>query len=165
MLGDVTRAATPVLLVTAVLVLTGCGADDGQATTSGSGASETSSAGAPQTSASASTSGQEVEQRHPDVLDASVDCSSADGCSAEATLSSPYDTPERYADAWRVRAVDDPASVYGVRELLHDHASEQPFTRSLRGLEVPADVDEVVVEGRDLVHGWGGDTVVVRVRR
>jgi hypothetical protein len=34
----------------------------------------------------------------------------------------------------------------GVRELLHDHAVEQPFTRSLEGPEIPANVSEVIVE-------------------
>lgn len=70
------------------------------------------------------------------------------------TVSSPYDTPEEYADAWRVVGPD--GTVFGVRELLHDHAGEQPFTRSLDNVEIPPDVSVVVVEGRDLVNGWGG---------
>ncbi len=51
----------------------------------------------------------------------------------------------------------------GVRELLHDHAEEQPFTRSLDGLEIPVGVREVIVEGRDQRHGWGGATVRLSV--
>ena len=78
-----------------------------------------------------------------------------------ATLSSSYDSPDRYADAWRVVAPD--GTVLGVRELLHDHAGEQPFTRSLDGVEIPSDVDEVTVEGRDSANGWGGVTVTVDV--
>ena len=76
-----------------------------------------------------------------------------------ATLSSPYDTPERYADAFRV--IGDDGVVYGVRELLHDHAAKQPFTRSLGPIEIPEGVTSVTVEGRDQVYGWGGDTVTV----
>ncbi|MGB8361039.1 MAG: hypothetical protein WCE80_06520, partial [Acidimicrobiia bacterium] len=75
------------------------------------------------------------------------------------TMSSPYDTASRYADAWRV--VGDDGVVYGVNELTHDHAAEQPFTRSLTGVEIPASVSTVVVEGRDQVYGWGGATVTV----
>ena len=101
-------------------------------------------------------------QRFPDVLDAEVDCTS-EPCRASATLSSPYDSADRYADAWRVRTPD--GTVLGVRELAHDHADEQPFTRSLPSLEVPGDVEEVVVEGRDGANGWGGGTVTVPVRR
>ena len=55
-----------------------------------------------------------------------------------ATLSSPYDTPERYADAWRVVGPD--GTVYGERILVHDHAGEQPFTRSESGIAIPAGV-------------------------
>jgi hypothetical protein len=78
-----------------------------------------------------------------------------------ATISSPYDTPDRYAAAFRVLTPD--GEELGERELLHDHADEQPFTRSLEGLEIPADVSEVIVEGRDQRHGWGGETVRVPV--
>jgi hypothetical protein len=83
------------------------------------------------------------------------------GWRLSATLSSPYDTPERYADAFRALTPD--GEELDVRVLLHDHADEQPFTRSLDGLEIPEDVDEIVVQGRDLEHGWGGDTVSVAV--
>ena len=76
-------------------------------------------------------------------------------------MCSAYDTPERYADAWRVKGPD--GAVLGVRELLHDHAGEQPFTRSLDGIEIPDGVQTVVVEGRDLANGWGGGTVEVPV--
>lgn len=70
------------------------------------------------------------------------------------TVSSPYDTPQRYADAWRIR--DRDGTVYGLRELLHDHGAEQPFTRSLNGVEIPDGVTSVVIEARDQVNGWGG---------
>lgn len=100
------------------------------------------------------------EQRYPDVLDAELEAD-GDRWRLSATLSSPYDTPERYADAFRALSPD--GEQLGVRELLHDHANEQPFTRSLDGLEIPDDVDEIIVEGRDLEHGWGGDTVTVAV--
>ena len=78
-----------------------------------------------------------------------------------ATISSPYDSPERYADAFRAVAPD--GTELGVRVLTHDHADEQPFTRSLTGLVIPDGVDEITVEGRDLANGWGGGTVTVAV--
>jgi hypothetical protein len=100
------------------------------------------------------------EQRYPDVLEAELE-PSGDGWRLSATISSPYDSPERYADAFRV--LTPAGEQLGVRELLHDHAGEQPFTRSLEGLEIPDDVAEVIVEGRDQRHGWGGRTVRVPV--
>lgn len=79
-----------------------------------------------------------------------------------ATLCSAYDTPDRYADAWRVLTPD--GEVLGVRELLHDHAGEQPFTRSLRDpISVPDGVTTLVIEGRDMVNGWGGERFEVDV--
>jgi len=113
----------------------------------------TETAGAPATGAA------RLDQRYPDVVDAMARRSTDGTYRFEVTISSPYDTPERYADAWRVLGPD--GTVYGVRELTHDHAGEQPFTRSLDGVVVPPDVDVVTIEGRDLANGWGGGTARV----
>ncbi len=102
-----------------------------------------------------------AEDAFPDVVAATASREGADDLRFDVTVSSPYDSPDRYADAWRVRGPD--GSVYGVRELLHDHAGEQPFTRSLDGVEVPEGVEVVTIEARDLANGWGGATVDVRV--
>jgi hypothetical protein len=72
----------------------------------------------------------------------------------DVTLSSPYDTPERYADAFRV--LDADGKELGIRVLLHDHAYEQPFTRSLTGVNVPQNTAAVFIEGRDKTYGWSG---------
>ena len=100
-------------------------------------------------------------QRFPDVIDVDVKETFANVYRFDVTTSSPYDTPERYADAWRVRGED--GKVYGVRELLHDHAAEQPFTRSLSDVSIAPGTAKVVVEGRDLEHGWGGESVTVEL--
>lgn len=98
-----------------------------------------------------------VDSLFPDVVDAAA-TENADGTwRFDVTLSSPYDTPERYADAWRVIAPD--GTVLGVRELAHDHQFEQPFTRSLSGVEVPDQVTSVTIEGRDQRNGWGGESL------
>ncbi len=57
-----------------------------------------------------------------------------------------------YADGWRV--VDETGKVLGYRELLHPHVNEQPFTRSLSGVSIPAGVSRVFVEARTNVTGW-----------
>jgi len=97
---------------------------------------------------------------YPDVVDVSVSRDEA-SFDFDVTVSSPYDSPNRYADAWRV--IGDDGQIYGVRELTHDHANEQPFTRSLSGVDIPESVDTVTVQARDLVYGWGGETVTVRL--
>ncbi len=143
-------------LVVAVLTTSACGADQ-SGVGSGTGG-DGSDGGTDDTSSSASST-----QRFPDVVEATVECGGEATCTAEATISSPYDSPERYADAFRVSTPQ--GEVLGVRELLHDHAGEQPFTRSLTGVRIPSGVDEVVVEGRDQANGWGGETVTVPVQR
>jgi hypothetical protein len=40
--------------------------------------------------------------------------------------------------------------------LLHPHVNEQPFTRSLGNVKVPAGIDRVIIRARDSLHGWGG---------
>ena len=77
----------------------------------------------------------------------------------DVTVSSPYDTPQRYADAWRV--IDPDGNELGIRVLAHDHANEQPFTRSQTGIEIADDISEVTVQGRDRSNGWGGGELVV----
>ena len=99
-------------------------------------------------------------QHYPDVLDASV--SQHNGrFSFAVTLSSPYDSRERYADAFRV--LDPHGRVLGIRELLHDHASEQPFTRTLTNVQIPPSVTYVTIQGRDQRFGWGGATLQVKL--
>ena len=96
---------------------------------------------------------------YPTIADVDVVVEGPDTYRFDVTVSSPYDSPERYADAWRIIGHD--GTVYGERILLHDHANEQPFTRSLAGVAISAEVESVIVEGRDLVYGWGGRTIEV----
>jgi len=102
-------------------------------------------------------------QKYPDVVEAELEPSGGDTWALSVTISSPYDSPERYADAWRV--LDPDGTVLGEQELTHDHASEQPFTRSQTGLQIPQDVEEITVEGRDLKNGYGDDTLTIPVER
>ncbi|MEM8790303.1 MAG: hypothetical protein AAGE80_01700 [Pseudomonadota bacterium] len=63
---------------------------------------------------------------------------------------------DHYADAWRVVGPD--GTVYGTRILAHPHVNEQPFTRSLSGVEIPSGVTSVTIEAKDSVHGWAEET-------
>jgi len=66
-----------------------------------------------------------------------------------------------YADAWEIRTRD--GEVLGVRVLTHPHANEQPFTRSLSGVEIPVEIAEVEVAAQDSAHGFCGEGLVVAV--
>lgn len=148
MCGMTGRAASIAPLLIGAALLAGC-------------AREASPPAATATSTVVSGGTAAAEQRYPDVVGAEAELADDGSWTISATLSSPYDTPERYADAWRVLGPD--GAEYGIRVLTHDHANEQPFTRSQRGIEIPADVDVVTVEGRDLANGWGGGTFELRL--
>ncbi|GEM_PF-371158 len=100
-------------------------------------------------------------QQFPDVLKVVLTRQSDGLYDVAVTLSSPYDTPERYADGWRV--MDAQGNVLGVHTLSHDHAAEQPFTRVQSGLRIPPDVLQVTVQSRDKTFGFGGTTMTVTV--
>ena len=100
-------------------------------------------------------------QKFPDVVEVKVRAAGANRFDFDVTVSSPYDSPRRYADGIRARSKDGP--VFGHRKLFHDHADEQPFTRDMYGVEVPAGVKSVVVEARDQRFGYGGRTVEVEL--
>lgn len=61
---------------------------------------------------------------------------------------------DHYANKWEVVAPD--GKVLGTRILAHPHDTEQPFTRSLGGVKIPAGVEKVRVRAYDSVHGAGG---------
>lgn len=100
---------------------------------------------------------------HPDVLAASLQRDDDESWTLKVTLSSAYDSPERYADGWRV--MDEDGEVLGQHTLTHDHADEQPVTRTQSGLQIPDGVDEVTVQGRDTENGYGGTTLAIQVPR
>lgn len=66
---------------------------------------------------------------------------------------------DHYADAWRV--VIASGKIVGTRTLYHPHVHEQPFTRRLSGIGIPADTKIVFIEAHDKVHGWSSERVEV----
>ncbi|MGB3829478.1 MAG: hypothetical protein WA962_11965 [Ornithinimicrobium sp.] len=101
-----------------------------------------------------------AEQLFPDIVDVAVTRVDGHTASFAVTVSSPYDSPQRYADGWRV--LDQDGEVLGEHTLGHDHASEQPFTRTQSDVMIPSGTTELTIEGRDQVSGYGGDTVTVQ---
>lgn len=70
---------------------------------------------------------------------------------------------KHYADRWDV--VGPGGRVLGKRVLYHPHDQEQPFTRSLSGVRIPADVKSVTIRSHDKVHGLGGREMTVDLPR
>ena len=96
------------------------------------------------------------DQKFPDVVDVKVIARGGETFDFDVTISSPYDTAQRYADAFRVMSAD--GKVNGERILAHDHETEQPFSRDLHGVKIPAGISRVVVQARDQKNGYGGKT-------
>ena len=70
---------------------------------------------------------------------------------------------QHYADKWDV--VTPEGEILATRVLYHPHVNEQPFTRSLSGVEIGAGVSSVVIRAHDLVHGYGGREMTVELPR
>ena len=68
---------------------------------------------------------------------------------------------EHYADGWDVVGPD--GKVLATRKLWHPHVGEQPFTRSLSGVQTPKGVSEVIIRAHDNVHGYGGAEMRVKL--
>lgn len=151
------RTSRAILLAVPAGVLT-CGL---AACTSGGLAD--SDEGGPAVVASASTEAEPdtATADHPAVLAAELRRDSGGTWSLDVTISSEYDSAERYADGWRVLTPE--GDVLGEHELAHDHAGEQPFTRTQTGLEIPESVSTVTIEGRDTDNGYGGETLAIDV--
>lgn len=79
----------------------------------------------------------------------------------EVTVSHDDEGWDHYADKWEVRGSE--GTIYGTRILHHPHVSEQPFTRSLSGVVIPAEVQQVTVRAHDSVHLYGGKAVTVAI--
>lgn len=98
-----------------------------------------------------------------DVLDATAERQGDGTWRFEATLKHADTGWEHYADKWEVLAPD--GTILGTRTLYHPHVNEQPFTRSLRSVEVPAGVMRVRIRAHDSRHDYGGREVVVQLPR
>lgn len=70
---------------------------------------------------------------------------------------------DHYANKWDVVAPD--GTVLATRILHHPHENEQPFTRSLGGVVIPAGITTVTIQAQDSVHGYGGQTITIQLPR
>jgi hypothetical protein len=70
---------------------------------------------------------------------------------------------QHYTDKWDI--VGPNGKILATRVLYHPHVSEQPFTRSLSGIEIGTGISSVIVRAHDLVHGYGGQEMTVELPR
>jgi len=60
---------------------------------------------------------------------------------------------------WEIVGPD--GTVLGTRVLVHPHVDEQPFTRSLGGVEIPAGIMQVTLRDGGNISGIGGKTMQI----
>lgn len=93
------------------------------------------------------------------VVDAKVRADGGGTFSFDVTLRHADSGWDHYADRWDVLAPD--GTVLGSRVLYHPHVDEQPFTRGLSGVRVPAGIKTVTIRAHDKVHGDSDRTLTV----
>ena len=95
------------------------------------------------------------------IVDVKVECPGS--CTFAVTLEHNDEGWNHYANQWDVLSLD--GKLLGSRVLYHPHESEQPFTRSLSGVMIPAGVSQVKVRAMDSVHGYSKQEVLVDIPR
>lgn len=68
---------------------------------------------------------------------------------------------KHYANKWEIVTLK--GIILATRVLHHPHIHEQPFTRSLNGVKLPARVKTVKVRAKDIKHGDGGKEIIVKL--
>lgn len=66
---------------------------------------------------------------------------------------------DHYADAFEIVSLD--GEILATRVLLHPHVGEQPFTRSVSGVEIHEELTQIIVRAHDSVHAYGGLELIV----
>jgi hypothetical protein len=97
-----------------------------------------------------------------DVIDVQVSESREGTFAFDVTVAHQDNGWEHYADKWDI--VDEGGNILATRILHHPHVDEQPFTRSLSGVEIAPGINKVTVQAHDSVHGYGGRTLPVKIR-
>lgn len=93
------------------------------------------------------------------IVDVQVQCRV--DCRFSVTLEHADTGWKHYANQWDVLTLDN--EVLGTRVLYHPHVDEQPFTRSLSGVSIPASVEQVKIRASDSKHGYSKQEYLVDI--
>jgi hypothetical protein len=96
-----------------------------------------------------------------DVVDAKVRRGPSNTFDFDVTVKSVDRSTGYYADAIEVLTPD--GKLLGQRELLHPHEDEQPFTRDVYGVRIPADIEVVVIRAHHNIKGYDGKALTIKL--
>ncbi len=91
------------------------------------------------------------------IVDVKVECPRS--CTFAVTLEHADQGWSHYADQWDVVTLE--GRLLKSRVLYHPHDDEQPFTRSLGGVEIPPEAGQVKIRARDSKHGYSSQEFIV----
>jgi hypothetical protein len=91
------------------------------------------------------------------IVEVTVECRGS--CTFSVTLEHADQGWHHYANQWDVVTLD--GKLLKSRVLHHPHEQEQPFTRSLSGVSIPAGVSKVKIRARDSKHGYSDQEFIV----
>lgn len=75
-------------------------------------------------------------------------------------VSHPDEGWDHYADAWEI--IGENGTSLGLRILAHPHLTEQPFTRSLTGVQLPEGLAQFYLKVRCSRDGWSEQRFAVK---
>lgn len=83
-------------------------------------------------------------------------------CKFSVTISHKDEGWEHFANGWKI--FSPTGELLGHRALAHPHVNEQPFTRSIRNIKIPATIDTVILKANDSVHGESDRKYVMKLK-
>jgi len=78
-----------------------------------------------------------------EIIDVKAELNAAQKFNISVTLKHDDTGWEHYANAWRIYSPD--GMLIAERVLHHPHVKEQPFTRNLLAVSIPADISEIII--------------------
>jgi hypothetical protein len=97
-----------------------------------------------------------------DVLNVKAECTAQRRCRFAVSVRHDDSGWDHYANRWEVLNPEN-RDIIATRVLHHPHEHEQPFTRSLNGVDIPEGLATVIVRAHDSVHGFGGKEQAVEL--
>ena len=95
----------------------------------------------------------------PKIIDVKADRANDNSYNFHVTVKHNDVSNDHYVNRWEV--VDEKGNILAIRILFHPHINEQPFTRSLYGIDLPLNIEKVYVRAKDIVHGYSKNYEVI----
>ncbi len=94
------------------------------------------------------------------VLNVKIERMADNSLTVYATVQHDDEGWKHYADRWEI--LDMQGNLLDTRVLMHPH-TEEPFTRSLPRVKIPAETKKIRVRAHDNIHGYGGREIVTEI--